>query len=416
MVSAQAARLVADTPAIAAAHFQAENAPYDPVRRPDGYLNLGTAENRLVWDLLEPRLATRTLTAADTYYAPLHGTEELRAEIARLLSGRCRTPVTAAELVVVSGATAALDILATALCDPGEAIVVPAPYYSAFDVDLVGRSGARLVPAPLDSIDRFLLTPEAVERAILGARHEGLTVRAVALSSPSNPVGTVYPAHTLRALARTAAEHDVDIITDEVYAHSVFDPESFVSLLDPAVGAAVDPAVGAARGRTHLVWGFAKDFGLPGFKVGVIYSPDPEVCAAVRALAYFAPTSTDTQAGLRQLLADHEWVDEFLAESRRRLVASHFRTTRLLAEQEIPFIPAGAGFSIWTDLRGWLPNATFDAERTLWHTIFARTRVSILPGEVFGCPEPGWFRLCHARDVETVSLAVTRLGHALCRR
>ncbi|MDT3397228.1 aminotransferase class I/II-fold pyridoxal phosphate-dependent enzyme [Streptomyces sp. B1866] len=407
MVSRSAARLAAQAPAIAVAHFRAEEYPYHPRQRPDGYFNLGTAENRLVWDLLEPRLAGRPpLTAADTRYAPLHGTPALREAIAGFLSGVCRRQVRADELVVVSGATGALDIAASALCDPGDAIVLPAPYYGAFDVDLAGRSGARLVRAPLAAGDGFRLDPEAVDQALTRARWDGFPVRAVALASPGNPVGHVHPARTLKDLGEVAARHGVGIIADEIYAGSVFGPEPFVSLLGPEAGLARAPGA-------HMVWGFAKDFGLPGFKVGVLYSPDPEVCAAARALAYFAPCSTETQALLTGLLADTAWVDRFTAESRRRLAVAYERATRLLDALGIGYVPVGAGFSLWVDLRRWLPAPTFPAEHELWAGIFEGARVNILPGKVFACPEPGWFRLCFTTDWDTVREGVVRLDRFL---
>jgi aspartate/methionine/tyrosine aminotransferase len=409
MVSQRAARLAAQSPAIAAAHFHAEAEPYHPRHRPDGYVNLGTAENRLVWDLLEPRLARRPApAAADAHYAPLYGTPALREVLAGFLAGICRTAVDAEDLVVVSGATAALDILAATLCDPGEQIVVPAPYYGAFDLDLCGRSGARLRSAPMAGSDGFRLTAEAIDRAVGEAYHDGTAVRALALTSPSNPVGHVHSDTTLKEFADVAASHDLAVITDEIYANSVFaDAEMpFVSLLDPSVN-------GAHRTRTHMVWGFAKDFGLPGLKVGVIYSPDPRVRAAARAFAYFAPTSTDTQALLAGLLADTGWVHGFVAESRRRLGASYARCADLLDDLGIPYIPASAGFSVWTDLRRWLTAPTFDAERALWKRIFDGARVNILPGEIFGSPEPGWFRICHTTQPQIVSAGITRLGRVL---
>jgi aspartate/methionine/tyrosine aminotransferase len=409
MVSRHASRLTARSPAIADAHFRAEAAPYHPQRRPDGYLNLGTAENRLIWDLLAPRLSgRRSLTAADTHYAPLHGSQPLRHVLARFLSGICRTEVDAEELVIVSGATAALDVLASALCDPGEAIVVPAPYYGAFDVDLCGRSGARLIAAPMSGDHGFRLAAPPIAQALDRARRDGVTVRAVALTSPSNPVGQVHPPDTLREIADVAARHEVDIIADEIYANSVFGDTPFVSMLDPTVNR-------AHRTRTHMIWGFAKDFGLPGFKVGVVYSPDPDVRAAARALAYFAPTSTHTQALLRDLLSDPEWVRDLLAENRRRLAASYARSTRALDRLAIPYVPAGAGFSLWSNLREWLTDPTFAAERTLWRRIFDVARVNILPGEIFRCPEPGWFRVCHTAEEVTVSEGLGRLGEILSR-
>jgi 1-aminocyclopropane-1-carboxylate synthase 1/2/6 len=85
MVSRAAARLAADPPAIATAHFLAEADPYHPSANPDGYINLGTAESRLMWDLLEPVLiAPRSIHPSDIRYGPLYGTETLRTAIAAL--------------------------------------------------------------------------------------------------------------------------------------------------------------------------------------------------------------------------------------------------------------------------------------------------------------------------------------------
>ncbi|MFG2619944.1 aminotransferase class I/II-fold pyridoxal phosphate-dependent enzyme [Streptomyces sp. NPDC048507] len=407
MVSRQAARLLADAPAIAEAHFRAEAEPYDALLRPDGYLNLGTAENRLLWDLLEERLAALAaldpMTEAAARYAPLHGTDVLRERVAGLLSATCRTPLDAEDLVVISGATGALDAIASVLCDPGEAIVVPAPYYGAFDTDLGGRSGARILPAPLDPADGFRLSAEAVERALKQAAAEGTTVRAVAFSSPSNPVGEVHGPEVLAAVLRVARDHDVDVVSDEIYAHAVFGPHGFTSAADPAV----NPHWAE---RTHVVWGFAKDFGLPGLKTGVLHTRDPQVRAAARAVAYFAPVSSATQHTLAGLLADPAWVASFLAAGRRRLGDSYGHLVARLDAYGIPYAPADAGFSVWLDLRRWLPGTGFDAERRLWRGLFETAKVSILPGGAFRSPEPGWFRLCHTVAAPLVAEAIRRIA------
>ncbi|MEU8435869.1 aminotransferase class I/II-fold pyridoxal phosphate-dependent enzyme [Streptomyces sp. NPDC029216] len=407
-LSRQAARLLADTPAIAEAHFRAEAEPYDALTRPDGYLNLGTAENRLLWDLLEDRLAALPpMTEATARYAPLHGTGLLRERVAGVLSPVLGTPLDAEDLVVISGATGALDAIASVLCDPGEAIVVPAPYYGAFDTDLGGRSGARILPAPLDPADGFRLTAGAVDRALRQARAQGMTVRAVALSSPSNPIGEVHPPEVLAGLLRVVREHDVDLVSDEIYAHAVFGGQAFTSAADPAVNP--DWAE-----RTHVVWGFAKDFGLPGLKTGVLHTRDPRVREAARALAYFAPVSTATQHTLAELLADPEWVASFLAAGRRRLGSSYGHLTGLLDAYGIPYAPADAGFSVWLDLGRWLPGDGFGAEELLWRELFEKAKVSILPGGAFRSPEPGWFRLCHTVAAPLVAEAVRRIAVHLC--
>ncbi|MFJ9244464.1 aminotransferase class I/II-fold pyridoxal phosphate-dependent enzyme [Streptomyces sp. NPDC101776] len=401
-ISRQAARLVSGSPAIAEAHFRAEALPYHPSLRPDGWLNLGTAENRLVQDL-HGELPPPPLTARETRYAPLYGTPELREHIARHLSSTGGRAVDPEDLVAVAGATAALDVVATALCDPGEAIVVPAPCYGALDTDLGGRSGARLLLAPPDVADGHGLSVASVDRTLAEARRDGVDVRAVALASPANPTGAVHPAAELRELAVVAAHHGVDVVADEIYAGSVFGPLPFTGLRTVAA----DPA------RVHTVWGFAKDFGLPGLKAGVLHTTDPEIRDAARALAYFAPVSTHTQAHLTRLLADPARVHAFLAENRRRLGTSYTRAAALLDGHGIPYAPAQAGCSVWADLAAWLPRPGFAGERALWQEILDRTHVSILPGEAFHAPRPGWFRICHSLDAALVEEALARLGRLL---
>ncbi|QFZ17892.1 aminotransferase class I/II-fold pyridoxal phosphate-dependent enzyme [Saccharothrix syringae] len=413
MVSRTAARLADDVPVIAAAHFAAEADRFHPEENPRGYVNLGTAENRLGWDLLEPLLTgTRRRRPEHAHYGLPHGTPELREAVARLLGGPWRTAVDPEDLVVTAGATAALDIAATTACDPGDVILVPAPYYSAFDTDLTGRSGARLVPVPTDPGAGFALDPDAVERALAGLRRDGATVRAVAITSPTNPQGTTHPPAVLRDLLRLAAAHDLDVISDEVYAHSVFGPEPFTGVLDPDVLGGVpefDPD------RLHVVWGFAKDFGLSGLKVGVLRTSGAPRAAA-RALAYFATVSTDTQALLADLLADRDGVARLLAENRRRLLRSYTHTTARLTEHGIGYLPATAGFSIWLDLRDRLAEPTFTAERRLWRHVLDQGRVNVLPGGAFASPEPGWFRLCHAVDAALVATGVARVAEATAGR
>lgn len=391
MTSRTAKLLAADTPAIAAAHFEVEADAYGP-DNPGGYVNLGTADNRLVWDLLEPRLLLPP-RQQDVHYGLLYGTPELRTAVAALLAP-VWPGVDAENLVVVSGATAALDVLATVLCDPGEAILVPAPYYAAFDTDLTARSGARLLPVPMSAANGFALDPTAVDRALTEAARDGVVVRAIAVTSPSNPVGHVHSAAVLRDLAHVADSHGVDVIADEIYAHSTFGAE-FVSMV--------------GERSVHGIWGLAKDFGLSGLKVGVLHTKDPEVLAAARGLAYFAPVSTHTQALVANLLRDGEWVTDFLAEGRRRLRESATTTMKLLSAGGIGYVEPAGGFSLWVDLRRYLTSG----EDELWQRILRRGRVNILPGGVFASPEPGWFRLCHATNADALQTGITRLIEVL---
>ncbi|HEU4948173.1 MAG TPA: aminotransferase class I/II-fold pyridoxal phosphate-dependent enzyme, partial [Kribbella sp.] len=404
-VSKRARHYLGEPAPLVQAHYIAAEDPWSQAN-PDGYINLGTAENHLLFDLLEPKLtAPRAITAADTHYQHLQGLPSFRAELARFLARQRSTEVDPDDLVVAGGATVVLEILAQVLCDPGDGIVVPAPYYAGLDHDLAGRSGARIVAAPLDPAAGFALTAEAVEHAIVRARGRGQTLRAVALLSPHNPLGHVYDERTLRAVADVTMGQGLQLIVDEIYAGSVYDG-SFVS------AARLVPSVVPPE-RLHLVWGFGKDFGLSGYKAGVLHTRDPQVLAAARHLAMFGPVSSDTQVLLRDLLADREWTDRFLAAGAARLGAAYECTVKAVEQQGISVLPAAAGLFVWMDLRASLAEPTFDAEHALWQRIFTEAKVNISPGGVFHCAEPGWFRLCFAADREAVSLAITRLSRRL---
>lgn len=437
MVSERGADLTTEPAEITVAQHRADADPYHPRRNPGGYVNLGTAENRLVWDLLAPALtAARPLAASDTHYGPPYGTLAMREAIADFLTGAgpagegtdgpagadgpdgpddsdgsgggADDEIDPDDLVVVAGATAALDIVASAVCDPGDAVVVPAPFHRGMATGLCTRSGVRLLPAAQSSDTGFRTPAAAVDRTIDAAARENVKVRAVALSSPSSPLGHVYTEAELRALAEVAERHDVALIVDEVYANSVFGSGPFVSMLTPP------PSVRPER--VHVVWGFAKDFGLPGLKVGVLHTRDEKVRAAARVMAELAPASTDTQALLCRILADDDWVEAFLAENRKRLTASYVRATWMLKDHAIESIPAAAGFSRWCDLRSWLTEPTFAAECALWGDIFATERVNVLPGQLFASPEPGWFQVCHTTNPEVLDEGVARLGRYWTRR
>jgi 1-aminocyclopropane-1-carboxylate synthase 1/2/6 len=371
--------------------------PWSP-ENPDGYIDLGTAENRLVFDLLEPKLtAPRQVTAEDTQYQDLAGSPSFRWELARFLTKLQGAEVDPGDLVVLAGAGPALEILAFALCDPGDGIVVPAPYFAGVDFAFSARAGAEVIPAWPEA--GLQLTAEGVEQAI---REAPGPVRAVALLSPNNPLGHAYDEPTLRAVAEVAAAHDLHLIADEIYAGSVYGPEAFVST------AQLVPSALPAE-QLHVVWGFAKDFGLSGFKVGVLHTRNPEVRTIAERLGRLATPSSDTQAVLRDLLADTAWTESFLTESRTRLATAYRRTTEALDAAGIPYLPATAGLFVYLDLRPFLPEPTFEAERALADRIFTEAHLHLTPGAAFHTPTPGYYRLCFTTTPAAVTTAVERL-------
>jgi aspartate/methionine/tyrosine aminotransferase len=178
-----------------------------------------------------------------------------------------------------------------------------------------------------------------------------------------------------------ASRYAVHVIFDEVYAESLLPGVRHYSGLRLA-----SPWV-------HVVYGFAKDFGLSGYKVGILHTENPEVLQAAKDSAYFHTVSTLTQRVLAGVLASPR-LEEFFAQLRARLDASFRQATGELTKGGIPFVTAQGGILLWIDLRAFLPAASFAGERELCDRILRDCRVNISPGQAFHCSEPGWFRLC----------------------
>ena len=405
MTSARGKALLSTPPPLVVAHFACKKDPYDAQSNPGGYINLGTAENYLLWDVLEEKLRSfGGITAQATHYDFPGGSLALRTGLAEFLRDQfhARREITPDSIIVGAGTSTLLDMISFALCEEGEGILIPAPYYSGFNADLRARARVVPIPVPLSSTDGYELSVSAFQQALAEARHSGIRVRAILLSSPNNPLGKVYSEPSLRALISFAKENDLHCILDEIYAHSVYAESGprFVS------GLSFPP--GDSR-HVHFIYGFAKDFGLSGFKIGVFHSLDQELVAVMRELVYFSPVSTYTQALMTEMISDRKWVTRLLDLNRERLGRTYSWLQAQLRTEKIHALDAQAGFFLWLDLRDRLESPTMASETRLWERVFKESRVSILPGSTFASNEPGWFRLCFAHPEPLLSEAVRRL-------
>lgn len=404
LLSARARALLqrSPLPAYLHEHFVRSAAGVDAAGR--RYVPLCVAENRLVADLLQPKLdAPRRVPARALAYDAMIGAygfrQQLAAAMERLFLGRRFAPE---QIAVLAGAGSVLELLFYALGDPGDGVLVPTPSYAGFWGDLETRDALTIVPVPTSDTDGFRLSAERLDRAVASA---GRPVRALLFTSPNNPVGTVYTPAEIAEVLDWAERAGVHVVLDEIYALSVHGARPFTS------GARVVPRLGPTR---HIVWAFSKDFAASGLRCGVLVSENEAVLAAVDSLAYWASTSGDTQHLLGTLLEDEAWLAGYLSTTRARLAAAYRATTDALTAAEIPFVPAEAGFFCLVDLRRSLGAPTWAQEDALWRRMLARTNVNLTPGSACRAPEPGLFRLCFAAvATEQVVEAVARIGAML---
>ncbi|MBE7483990.1 MAG: aminotransferase class I/II-fold pyridoxal phosphate-dependent enzyme [Polyangiaceae bacterium] len=405
-LSQRGRRLVESPPAAEylQAHFARSAAPFDPELRPDGYVPLCVAENKLVTDLLAPKLgAARDVPARVLGYDAMIGSLDFRERLAAFMGQRfLGRSVRAEQLAVLSGAGSVLELLFHVIADPGDGVLVPTPSYAGFWPDLETRDELRVVPVHTQSSEGFRLTPERLDAACAAA---GRPVRALLFTSPDNPMGRVYDASELEAVLVWAERAGVHLVVDEIYALSVFGARPFVS------AASLRPALGQ---RLHIVWAFSKDFAASGLRTGVMVSENAEVLRAVDGLAYWACSSGLTQLALGELISDRAWLETYLTTMRARLGEAYRRVAGALDEQGIEHLPSGAGFFLLVDLRRFLAAPTWDAEAALWRRLLDTANVNLTPGAACRVGEPGFMRLCFAGvPTDAAVHAVQRIGQVL---
>jgi len=389
------------------AHLRCAQSPFQPQTNPDGYISFGTAENYLMWDVMEKKLAAcRNIRESDSHYNPTFGNYAFREAMAKFIARKFKFPVNAESLIVANGATAILDMVAYTFADPGEGILVPAPLYPGFIVDFMGRSGVHTVPAYLESANNFRLTQAALEAGWQRAQAQNITLRGLMICSPNNPVGKVLSREELVTAVNFAREKNLHIFFDEIYGNSVFSDDNFLSAMTL-------PETRAIASRAHFIYGMSKDFALGGFRIGIFHSENPDVIASMRALCSFSNASADSQSALARLLSDERWVDEFIALNHRRLQHAYVELSTRLSKSKIQFHTPRAGIFAWADFRAYLTSPTFEAEAELAERILNEARVNMIPGKIFMSPEPGWFRVCFARPDIELQTAAARLTKVL---
>ncbi|MCD7446527.1 acetyl-coenzyme A synthetase 2 [Datura stramonium] len=395
--------------------------PFHPLKNPNGVIQMGLAENQLSFDLIEkwikinPKASICTTEGIKSFKAianfqDYHGLPEFRrVPIAKFMekSRGGRVTFDPERVVMAGGATGANETIIFCLANPGEAFLVPSPYYPAFNRDLRWRTGVHLIPIHCESSNNFKITAKAVKEAYENAQRANIKVKGLILTNPSNPLGTTLDRDTLKSLLSFTNQHNIHLVCDEIYAATVFDTPQFVSIAEVLDDNEMNYC---NKDLVHIVYSLSKDMGLPGFRIGIVYSFNDAVVNCARKMSSFGLISTQTQHFLAAMLSDEKFVAYFLAESAQRLAKRHKHFTNGLEKVGIKCLKSNAGLFCWMDLRPLLRDYTFDSEISLWRMIINEVKLNVSPGSSFDCQEPGWFRACFANmDDETVDIALARI-------
>ncbi|GAV58001.1 Aminotran_1_2 domain-containing protein, partial [Cephalotus follicularis] len=398
-----------------------EKNPYHQVHNPTGIIQMGLAENQLSFDVVESWLASnpeamgltrngRSVFRELALFQDYHGLPDFKNAlvefIAKIRGNKVKFDPN--KLVLTAGATAANETLIFCLADPGEAFLVPTPYYPGFDRDLKWRTKVEIVPIHCSSSNDFKLTASALEEANIRAHKHNLKVKGVLITNPNNPLGTTMSRDELTHLINFVMDKNIHIVSDEIYSGTIYDSPSFLSIAQAVEDMKLEDT--NIWNRIHIVYSLSKDLGLPGFRLGMIYSNNETVIAAATKMSSFGLISSQTQYLLSNMLADKKFTSRYTRENHKRLKKRKEMLVSGLKTAGIECLRSNAGLFCWVDMRHLLACNTFEAEKELWLKVVREVGLNVSPGSSFHCLEPGWFRICFANmSEETLNVAMIRI-------
>ncbi|MEM9192783.1 MAG: pyridoxal phosphate-dependent aminotransferase [Myxococcota bacterium] len=333
-------------------------------------------------------------------YTAARGVVELRRAICAESLARRGHEHQPSEVVVSVGAKHSLFNVALALFNPGDEVVVPAPYWVSYpeQVRLAGANPVIVPPAPEDG---FRLTPQTLEKAL------SPKTKALILCSPSNPTGAAYSADELAAIGKLALDRGFWIITDEIYGRLVYGGFEQRSLLT------VLPEL---RDRLVVVDGVSKTYAMTGWRIGWILAPEAlaKACDTIQGQSTTNPAAIAQQAALAALTGPQDEVEAMRQafEERRSVIVNGLNAIDGI-ECAMP-VGAFYAFPDVTKLIGKSANGTVLADDLAFaRYLLDEARCAVVPGSAFGAP--GYLRVSYAASNDDLREGLRRMGDAIAK-
>lgn len=331
-------------------------------------------------------------------YSPAGGLPELKSAIADKTLRDSGYRIEASQVLVTNGGKQAIYEAFAALLDPGDEVIVPAPYWTTYP-ESIRLAGGVPVEVTADETTGYRVTVEQLE----AARTE--KTKVLLFVSPSNPTGAVYPRAQVEEIGRWALEKGLWVLTDEIYEHLVYGDAEFTSL--PVV-------VPELRDTCVIVNGVAKTYAMTGWRVGWVIGPQDVVKAATNLQSH--ATSNVSNVSQAAALAAVSGDLDAVAEMREAFDRRRRTIVRMLNEIDgvVCPEPEGAFYAypsvkrlLGKDIRGKRPATSVE----LAALILEEVEVAVVPGEAFGTP--GYLRLSYALGDEDLVEGVSRIQKLL---
>jgi aspartate/methionine/tyrosine aminotransferase len=332
------------------------------------------------------------------HYSPTPGLPELRAAIAHKTKRDSGVDCAAEQVLVTNGGKHAVYNTFQVLCDPGDEVLLPAPYWTSYP-EVITLGGGVPVVLPTTEATGFRVSIEQLDAAVTPR------TKAVLFVSPSNPTGAVYPPDEVEAIGRWALERGIWVITDEIYEHLTYDGHVFSSM----------PGLVPELADTCVILnGVAKTYAMTGWRVGWMIGPRDVVAAATNLQSH----STSNVSNIAQAAARAAVAGDLDAVAQMR--EAFARRGKVMFEMlgSIPGVeclePQGAFYCfpsfegvLGREIAGRRPQTTLELSEVL----LEQAKVAIVPGEAFGAP--GYARLSFALGDDDLGEGVRRIADAL---
>ncbi len=346
-------------------------------------LGVGEPDFDTPWHIREEGIYS--LEKGRTFYTANAGLRDLRVEIHNYLKRRCSLNYDPdKEILVTVGGSEAIDIAMRAMLDPGDEVLVPQPSFVSY-VPCAVLAGGVAVPIELEEKDEFRLTPEKLREKITPKS------KILVLPFPNNPTGAVMRQEHLEEIAKIVEEHDLFVLSDEIYGELTYG-EEHVSIA----------SIPGMRERTVLINGFSKAFAMTGWRLG--YACAPEIILKqmlkIHQFAIMCAPTTSQYAAIDAMKNSDEDVRHMREsyDQRRRYLLHAFEEMGLEC-----FEPLGAFYTFPSIKRFGMTSDEF-ANRLL-----QEEKVAVVPGTAFGDSGEGFLRISYAYSLESLKEALGRI-------
>ena len=331
-------------------------------------------------------------------YSPTAGLPELREAVAAKTARDSGYAVEPAQVLVTNGGKQAVYNAFATLLDPGDEVLVPAPYWTTYP-EAIRLAGGLPVEVPTDESTGFRTTVDSLEAA------RTPRTKVLLFVSPSNPTGAVYPRHEVEAIGAWAAASGLWVVTDEIYEHLVY---------GSAVHHSMPVVVPELAERCVVLNGVAKTYAMTGWRVGWLVGPLDVVKAATNLQSH--ATSNVANVSQRAALAAVSGDLAAVAAMREAFDRRRRRALELLAEVDgVACAEPEGAFYVFPSFAGVLGREVAGRTPTtsleLAEVILDEARVAIVPGEAFGAP--GYARLSYALGDDDLVEGLTRIAKLL---